>query len=89
MLHGFEDYAEVPPIDERNADADAERSCELLRWALGGVVPNRYCRHARMGPLLDNGGIDLLVATARDLQAGSLGYDLVAYGSVLIALANH
>ena len=35
MLHGFEDYAEVPPIDEDGTEAETAR--ELLRWALAGT----------------------------------------------------
>ena len=37
MLHGFEDYAEVPPIEEDSTEAEAAR--ELLRWALGRDSP--------------------------------------------------
>jgi DNA-binding transcriptional regulator YiaG len=38
MLNGFEDYAEVPPIDEDGPEADSARS--LLRWALADQVPD-------------------------------------------------
>jgi transcriptional regulator with XRE-family HTH domain len=40
MLHGFEDYGEVPPIEENSVEAECARS--LLRWALAGQVPDRY-----------------------------------------------
>ena len=48
MLHGFEDYAEVPPIEENGAEAESARS--LLRWALAGQVPDRYRQHASPRP---------------------------------------
>ena len=44
ILRGFEDYAEVPPIDDEVA---GEAPRELLRWALTGAVPNRYRPYAR------------------------------------------
>src|SRR5262249_48332161 len=50
MLDGFEDYAEVPPIEEHSAAAEMAR--ELLRWALAGQVPNRYRQFASPRPLL-------------------------------------
>src|ERR1039457_4572107 len=50
ILHGFEDYGEVPPVDENEDSATAARG--LLRWALTGVVPQRYRRYAVAGPLL-------------------------------------
>lgn len=86
MLHGFEDYAEVPPIETHSTDGEA--ACELLRWALVGTPPNRYRQYVSPRPLLDNEDIDLVTATARDLLAGSHGRDLVSYGRVLIALAD-
>jgi hypothetical protein len=85
MLYGFEDYAEVPPVDARGAEADKAR--ELLRWALAEAVPYRYQQHASAGRLLDEEDVDLLVATAHNLQAGSHGHDLVGFGNVLMALA--
>jgi hypothetical protein len=85
MLHGFEDYAEVPPIEARSAEA--ERARELIRWALAGPVLDRYRRHASPQPLLDKGDVDLFVTVARDLQTGAQGHDLVSYGSALLALA--
>jgi hypothetical protein len=86
MLHGFEDYAEVPPIEERSAAAEIAR--ELLRWALAGQVPDRYRQVASARPLLVKEDIDLLAAIARGLRAGSRGHSLVGYGGVLIALAD-
>jgi hypothetical protein len=87
ILHGFEDYAEVPPIEERGAEA--ERARELIRWALAGPALARYHRYASPRPLLDKGDVDLFVAAARDLRAGSRGPDLVGYGGALVALAEH
>jgi hypothetical protein len=86
MLYGFEDYAEVPPIEA--CGVDAMRSRELLRWAIVGQVPDRYLQHASPHPLFDKEDVDVLIAIARDLQAGSHGQDLIGYGRVLIALAN-
>jgi transcriptional regulator with XRE-family HTH domain len=67
-LHGFEDYAEVPPIDD---DAEGEAARGLFRWALTGVVPDRYRAYTRTGPLLARPDVILFAAAARDLQAGS------------------
>ena len=50
MLRGFEDYAEVPPVDEDSAEGEAAR--DLLRWALVGVPPGRYETFAPARPLL-------------------------------------
>jgi hypothetical protein len=85
MLNGFEDYAEVPPIEGVGAGAQAARS--LLRWALAGVAPDRYCQYASRHPLLNNDDIAFFAALAADLQAGSHDRDLVSYGHVLVALA--
>src|SRR5579871_1006329 len=87
MLNGFEDYAEVPPIEENGAEAESARS--LLRWALAGQVPDRYRQHAPPRRLLDKKHIDLIAAIAHDLQAESHGADLVDFGRVLVAVANH
>jgi hypothetical protein len=86
MLHGFEDYAEVPPIDEDSTDGEASR--DLLRWALTGPAPLRYSQHAPSGPLLDKADVEFFIAAAGDLQTGSHGRDLVRYGIALVALAN-
>jgi transcriptional regulator with XRE-family HTH domain len=84
ILRGFEDYAEVPPVDD---DAEGEAARGLLRWALTGVVPDRYRPYMRTGPLLARPDVTLFAAAARDLQAGSCGNDLVSYGTTLVALA--
>jgi hypothetical protein len=86
MLHGFEDYAEVPPIDQDSTDAEPAR--DLLRWALAGSVPKRYRSYAAPGPLLDKTDVGLFIAAAEDLRTGSHGSDLVGYGSALVALAD-
>jgi hypothetical protein len=86
MLHGSEDYAEVPPIEESNAEAESARS--LLLWALAGQVPERYRQHASPRRLLDGKHIDLIAAFARDLQAESHGADLADFGGVLLTLAD-
>ena len=83
ILRGFEDYAEVPPIDDAS-EGEAARS--LLRWALTGVVPDQYRAYALTGPLLARPDVVLLDAAARDLQAGSCGSDLEGYGAALVAL---
>ena len=87
MLNGFEDFAEVPPIDEDGAEAESARS--LLRWALAGQVPDRYRQYASPRRLLDKKHVDRFVAIADDLQADSHGADLVDFGGVLVALAGH
>ena len=85
MLHGFEDYAEVPPLDEDGTEAQIAR--ELLHWALAGAVPERYRQYAQLGQLLTMKDIDLLAAIAQDLRSGMHGQDLADFGSVLLALA--
>ncbi len=86
MLHGFEDYAEVPPIDEDGTEAETAR--ELLHWALTGAAPERYRQYAHLGQLLAMNDIDLFAATAQDLRSGMHGDDLADFGSVLLALAD-
>jgi hypothetical protein len=86
ILHGVEDYAEVPPIDEDSTEAKAARG--LLRWALTGSVPGRYSAFAAPRPLMAGTDIALITAVARDLQAGSYGDDLSDYGEALIALTD-
>lgn len=87
MLNEFEDFAEVPPIDEDGAEAERARS--LLRWALAGQVPDLYSRYSSPCRLLDERHVDRFVAIADDLHAGSRGADLVDFGGVLVALAGH
>jgi transcriptional regulator with XRE-family HTH domain len=84
ILHRFEDYAEVPPVDD---DAEGEVTRRLLRWALTGITPDRYRAYAHPGPLLARPNVILFAAAARDLRAGSRGSDLASYGATLVALA--
>jgi transcriptional regulator with XRE-family HTH domain len=86
ILHGFEDYAEVPRVDKDGAEAQAARG--LLRWALTGAVPERYRQHTPPGALLAATDADIFAAIAHDLQAGTHGHDLSDYGRVLLVLAN-
>jgi transcriptional regulator with XRE-family HTH domain len=83
VLHGFEDYAEMPSLDD---DSEGEGARGLLRWALSGVVPDRYRAHAPTGPLLARPDVILFAAAARGLQAGACGSDLTSYGATLVAL---
>ena len=71
MLRGFEDYAEVPPVDVDGAEGEAAR--DLLRWALSGIVPKRYCPWATVGPLLARQDVIAFTALARSLNAGWAG----------------
>jgi transcriptional regulator with XRE-family HTH domain len=84
ILHGFEDYAEVPPVDEEGTEGEAARG--LLAWALTGVVPDRYRAHSTAGTLLAKPDMLLFAAVVRDLQVGSSGCDLASYGAALFAL---
>jgi hypothetical protein len=84
MLRGFEDYAEVPPVDEDSAEGEAAR--DLLRWALVGVPPGRYETFAPARPLLathDRNAINMLTLK---LSTGSQGDELVSYGRALTAI---
>jgi transcriptional regulator with XRE-family HTH domain len=83
ILHGFEDYAEVPPIE----DAQGEAARDLLRWAMTGTAPARYRAYTLTGPLLARPDVILFAAAARNLQAGSHGNDLASYGAALVAVA--
>ena len=85
LLCEFEDYAEVPPIDQDSADGAAAR--DLLRWALAGVVPDRYRPAALPGCLLATGERLQIAAIARDLSAGGLGPELAEFGLALALLA--
>ena len=84
MLQGFEDYAEVPPVDEDNAEGRAAR--DLLRWAVVGVLPNRYLTLAPARPLLATQDRDAFTALALQLSKGSQGGQLASYGCALTAL---
>jgi DNA-binding transcriptional regulator YiaG len=84
MLHGFEDYAEVPPIDEDGPEADAARA--LLSWALTGTVPEPYRPYARAVPLVPRPDAQRLAALAQGLKAGDGGPDLIPFGAALVAI---
>jgi transcriptional regulator with XRE-family HTH domain len=84
MLHGVEDYAEVPPVDEGGTAGQAAR--DLLRWALTGQVPGPYRQYASSCPLLAKPDATFFAYLARELQAGSHGYDLAGYGAALVDL---
>jgi len=86
MLHGFEDYAELPPVDEDTDHGAAARS--LLRWALAGTVPDQYCPYTSSGALLTHSDAADFAAIARNLDAGSQGTDLISYGTTLLALTS-
>ncbi len=84
MMHGTEDYAEVPPVDDDSAEGEAARN--LLRWALAGVLPGGYRPFATARPLLAAEDLAAFTAVARTLSAGSHGDQLASYGRVLAAL---
>lgn len=84
MLRGFEDYAEVPPVDEDTGEGSAAR--DLLRWALTGVLPERYRPFASAGPLLAKQDLIAFAALAHELSTGSRGDQLASYGRALTAL---
>ena len=85
MLHGFEDYAEVPPVEEPGHRGDLAR--ELLRWALAGILPDRFGGLANPGPLLAPADTTALTSLARDLRAA--GPELASFGATLLTLAEH
>jgi hypothetical protein len=78
VLHGFEDYAEVPPIDEDSAEGETAR--DLLRWAL---VPERYRLFAPTRPLLAAHDLIAFNAVAGELSADLYGDQLASYGRAL------
>jgi transcriptional regulator with XRE-family HTH domain len=84
MLHGTEDYAEVPPVDEDSAEGETAR--DLLRWALAGVLPERYRPFASARPLLTTQDLAAFTAVTRQLNAGSHGDQLASYGHALTAI---
>jgi transcriptional regulator with XRE-family HTH domain len=67
MLSGFEDYSEVPPIEEPGRRGDLAR--DFLRWALAGTIPDRFPSVADRGPLLAPADAAAITFLARDLQA--------------------
>ena len=84
MLRGFEDYAEIPPIDEPTDESEHAR--DLLRWALTGIVPGKYRPRGAANPLLARQDFFALTAIARDLNSGSRGSQLSSYGAAFASL---
>jgi transcriptional regulator with XRE-family HTH domain len=84
ILQGSEDYAEVPPIDEDSTEGEAAR--DLLRWALVGVVPERFRRFAPARPLLASEDLIAFTVLAQRLSASPHGDQLARYGRALAAL---
>jgi hypothetical protein len=84
MLRGFENYAEVPPIDEDGPQADAARA--LLSWAFTGTVPGRFRSFVRATPLISRPDVAQIAAMARGLKAGDGGPDLIPFGVALVGL---
>jgi transcriptional regulator with XRE-family HTH domain len=84
MLGGFEDYAEVPPVDHESAGEPARG---LLRWALAGEVPEQCRPHAQRGQLLADADIGRFRALAASLAAGGQGPELSGYGAALASVA--
>jgi transcriptional regulator with XRE-family HTH domain len=86
MLRGFEDYAEIPPIDENTADGETTRG--LLRWALTGVAPAPYTKHAPAGRLLAEEDVTKIRELALLVEVGAHGPDLKVFGSTLATLTH-
>jgi hypothetical protein len=84
MLRGFEDYAEVPPIDEDGPQADAARA--LLSWALTGTVPQCFRSWVRATPLMSRPDVAQFAAMAQGLGAGDRGPGLIPFGFALVGL---
>jgi transcriptional regulator with XRE-family HTH domain len=85
ILQGFEDYAEVPPVDEDSAEGKAAR--DLLCWALAGILPERYRPFALARPLLAAQNRTAFTAVARQLSSGLHGDQLTSYGRALAAVS--
>jgi transcriptional regulator with XRE-family HTH domain len=83
ILQGFEDYAEVPPVDEDSTEGDAAR--DLLRWALVGVLPERFRPFAPARPLLAAQDLTAFTALAERLSASPHNDQLARYGRALTA----
>ena len=73
----------MPPVEDAVEGAAAR---ELLCWALSGAIPQRYRAYVAAGPLLCERDVALFTAAARDLRAGSCGFQLASYGAALVAL---
>jgi transcriptional regulator with XRE-family HTH domain len=86
MLGGFEDYSEVPPVDEQGSRGDSARA--FVRWAVTGAVPQPYRPYARPGALLAAHEVDRFAAQAHNLNAGAAGDALVTFGACLVALTH-
>ena len=86
MLRGFEDYAEIPPIDEDTADGETTRG--LLHWALTGAAPALYMKHAPAGRLLSEEDVTKIRELAQLAQTGAQGPALKIFGSALATLIN-
>jgi transcriptional regulator with XRE-family HTH domain len=84
MLRGFEDYAEVPPVDEDSVEGEAAR--DLLRWALVGLPPDRYRTLTPTRPLLARHDVNAFTALALRLSTGSHGDQLTSFGSALTVI---
>jgi len=84
MLNGFEDYAEVPPIEEPGPRGDRAR--EFIRWALAGIVPDRFLGLADRRPLLAPADAAAIRRVAYDLHAGTAGPELATFGTALLTL---
>lgn len=84
MLCGFEDYAEVPPVEGDSTEAWAARG--LLRWALTGMVPMRYRLYASSNPLMARSDVEQFAALAQELQMGLIGSGLKGFGHTLAEL---
>ena len=85
MLNGFEDYAEVPPIEEPGPRGDRAR--DFIRWALTGIVPDRLLGLAGRRPPLAPADAAAIRSVAHDLHAGTAGPELAAFGATLLTLA--
>jgi transcriptional regulator with XRE-family HTH domain len=84
ILQGFEDYAEVPPVDEDSTEGEAAR--DLLRWAVIGDLPEQYRSFAPARPLLAVEDVIAFTALAQRLSSRSRGDQLASYGHALVAL---
>ena len=85
MLNGFEDYAEVPPIEEPSPRGDCAR--EFIHWALTGIVPDRFLGLADQRALLAPADAVAIRSVAYALHAGTAGPELATFGATLLNLA--